>query len=118
MENPERRLDGRFLCAEVVHLTCMESRRVRTLEALLEDISPVGACVQVEEKVPLGGEVALTAGDRTFYGVVSYCVYRDYGYFVGIHFCDDTHWSRKAFEPDHLINIETLAKQQEEQDAA
>jgi hypothetical protein len=108
MENSERRIESRFLCADVVHLTCMESRRVRTLEAMLEDISPVGACLQIEEDVPLSTEVALTAGDKTLYGVVSYCAYREYGYFVGIHFCDDTHWSRKVFEPDHLTSIESI----------
>jgi hypothetical protein len=118
MKTRERRLEGRFLCADVVSLTCLEGKRVRTMEAVLEDISPLGACVQVEEKVPLGTEVVLTAADKRLYGVVSYCVYRDYGYFVGVHFADETHWSRRVFEPDHLISMETLVRQCEEPDAA
>lgn len=118
MKNTQRRLEGRFLCADVVSLTCLEGERVKTTEAVLEDISPVGACVQVEEAVPLGTEVALTAADKSLFGVVSYCVYRDYGFFVGIHFSDETHWSRRVFEPDHLISMETLARRQKDQDAA
>jgi hypothetical protein len=39
---------------------------------------------------------------------VSYCVYRDYGYFVGIRFSTETRWSSGVFEPQHLTNLEDL----------
>jgi hypothetical protein len=110
MKNTERRLEGRFLCADVVRLTRTDGKRLRTLEAVLEDISPLGACVQVEEEVPLGVEVELSAAGKSLRGVVSYCVYRDYGYFAGIHFHDQTHWSKGVFVPDHLTNLRTLAE--------
>jgi hypothetical protein len=110
MENhQERRLESRFLCADVVHLTRIVGAQSKTVEAVLEDISPPGACVQVEEEIPLGTEVELTAGEKSLCGVVSYCVYRDYGYFVGIHFLDETHWSSGVFVPGHLTNLQALA---------
>ncbi|HYA17062.1 MAG TPA: PilZ domain-containing protein [Bryobacteraceae bacterium] len=115
MNNTERRLESRFLCADLVHLTRIGNNSVETLEAVLEDISPLGACVQVDEEVPLGSEVLLTAAGKSLSGVVSYCVYRDYGYFVGIHFLDDAPWSRGVFVPDHLISLETLIKRCAEQ---
>jgi hypothetical protein len=108
MENTERRFEDRFLCADVVRLSRMDGDRLKTLEAILEDISPPGACVQVEEEIPLGAEVALTAGSMSLSGIVSWCVFRDYGYFVGIHFLDETHWSKGIFVPDHLTNLRAL----------
>lgn len=111
MKNTERRLEGRFLCADVVHVTWLQDPRIRTLEAVLEDISPLGACVQTEEQIPLGVEITLTGADRndgkSLSGLVSYCVYRDYGHFVGIRFLH-TEWSSSVFLPEHLIDLQTL----------
>jgi hypothetical protein len=109
MDNMERRLEGRFMCAEVVHVTRLERDQIKTLEAVLEDISPLGACVQVEQAIPSGAEVVLAAGEKGLSGVVSYCVYRDYGYFVGIQFLDETPWSSSVFTPGHLTNLQAIA---------
>ncbi len=109
MENVERRLEGRLLCADMVRVTRIEGGRLRNMEAVLEDISPVGACVQVDEQIPLGVEVVLTAGKKGLSGVVSHCVFRDYGFFVGIHFLAETQWSCGVFVPDHLTNLQALA---------
>jgi hypothetical protein len=80
----------------------------RIVEALLEDVSAVGACVQVEDRVPLGIPVTISMGDVRFGGHVSYCVFRDYGYFVGIRFAEDTEWSSGLFKPRHLTNLQEL----------
>jgi|SRR5579863_2530178 len=130
----ERRLESRFLCADIVKV---EWKAVagpsalpgaggyisRTVEAVLEDISALGACVQVEEPIPPGISVSISLGagneaERSenaqrsrnvqLAGNVSYCVYRDYGYFVGIRFSNETRWSSGIFEPQHLTNLETL----------
>jgi hypothetical protein len=108
MKNSERRLEGRFLCAEVVHVCWPASAGIRSLEAVLEDISPLGACVQVDEKIPSGVEITLKADHTSLSGLVSYCVYRDYGYFVGVRFLL-THWSASVFLPQHLIDLRSLA---------
>jgi hypothetical protein len=124
----ERRLESRFLCADLVRVDWLAARgeqgegEFRTVEAVLEDISTLGACVQVEEQIPLGAAILIsahsdpvssaTSGRETaqFSGHVSYCAYRDYGYFVGIRFSDETHWSSVLFEPRHLTNLAALSE--------
>jgi hypothetical protein len=120
----ERRFEGRFLCADLVKVEWLAGEvegegpgvNSRTVEAVLEDISALGACVQVEELVPLGAAISISvitglADSRQaarFAGFVAYCVYRDYGYFVGIQFSSETRWSSGVFEPQHLTNLEAL----------
>ncbi|HEY3823725.1 MAG TPA: PilZ domain-containing protein [Bryobacteraceae bacterium] len=109
----ERRFESRFLCADLVRVDWSAGVNARTLEAVLEDISAVGACVQVEERIRPGTEISI-AVDRgpgqftRLSGEVSYCVFRDYGYFVGIRFSGETRWSSRIFEPRHLTNLQTL----------
>jgi hypothetical protein len=111
----ERRLDARYMCADMVTvewrlgygLNGRES--FRTLEAVLEDISSLGACVQVEEVIPIGSPISISTQRSQFLGEVSYCVFRDYGYFVGIEFGDETRWSVGAFSPQHLTDLRTFA---------
>lgn len=119
----ERRYESRFLCADLVMVEWtagdglagnVDGAGSRTVEAVLEDISALGACVQVEERIPLGARVSISAisaisgASARFSGLVSYCVYRDYGYFVGLIFSNDTRWSSGVFEPRHLTNLEAL----------
>jgi hypothetical protein len=92
----ERRFEGRFLCADMVRVNWLAGPNSRTAGAVLEDISTLGACVQVEEAIPPGASISISMIDgpddsveaARFTGCVSYCVYRDYGYFVGIRFSD------------------------------
>src|SRR5438874_3688645 len=101
----ERRFEGRLLCADLVRVDWMTAEdEFRTAEAVLEDISEHGACVQIEEKIPLGATISISARETRFYGHVSYCLYRDYGYFVGVRLSDETAWSSGVFEPQHLID--------------
>jgi hypothetical protein len=111
----ERRYESRFLCADLVTVEWTagdaDGAGSRTVEAVLEDISALGACVQVEERIPLGTRVSISAipgASARFAGLVSYCVYRDYGYFVGLIFSNETRWSSGDFEPRHLTNLEAL----------
>jgi hypothetical protein len=109
----ERRFEGRFLCADLVRVDWLEGEdECRTTEGVLEDISPLGACVQVEEHIPPGTGISIAAmsvEEARFFGHVSYCVYRDYGYFVGIHLYDETRWSAATFEPRHLTSLAALS---------
>jgi hypothetical protein len=105
----ERRLEARFLCADLVRVDWLAGANARSAEAVLEDISALGACVQVEELIPLGTAISiLTTASASFTGSVSYCVYRDYGYFVGIRFSNETRWSSGVFEPQHLTDLQAL----------
>jgi hypothetical protein len=122
----ERRFECRFLCADLVRVDWLAGENSgehagvnsRTVEAVLEDISALGACVQVEERIPPGAAISISVRSppaeaesekpARFSGHVSYCVYRDYGYFVGIRFSDENRWSSGVFEPQHLTNLEAL----------
>jgi hypothetical protein len=107
----ERRLESRFLCADLVTVGWSGTEGGnRTMEAVLEDISHVGGSVQVEEAIPLGAAIKLAIGEWTFNGQVCYCTYRDYGYFVGIRFSDESVWSSDQVMPQHLINLQALSR--------
>src|SRR5437764_384290 len=107
----ERRVESRYLCADLVRVDWLAGEDdFRTVEAVLEDISALGACVQVEDRIPIGSTISISVDEARFFGHVSYCVYRDYGYFVGIRLSDETKWSARVFEPQHLTNLETLTE--------
>ena len=107
----DRRLENRYLCADLVRVDWQEGEdEVQTASAVLEDISVIGACVQVEAPIPLAAPLTIRVRDQQFPGVVTYCVYRDYGYFVGVRFCEETRWSTGVFEPQHLTNLRELGK--------
>jgi len=105
----DRRVEGRFLCADLVRLDWLAGEdQSRCEQALLEDISPLGGCVQLEEPIALGTIVMLTVGSTPFYGRVCYCTFRDDGYFIGLRFSNDTIWSAAVVRPEHLINVRLL----------
>lgn len=111
----ERRIESRYLCAALVTVDWVSineatnEQELRTEEALLEDISEIGGCVQLEGPVPLGSNIMLSIQDQRFVGRVCYCVYRDYGYFVGIRFSEETVWNQEKVVPNHLTNLHELA---------
>ena len=76
--------------------------------ALLEDISPSGACLQLETAVPLGVEMHWSSPRQELSGTVRYCVYREIGYFVGVEFEPSSKWSKRAFRPKHLLDLKQL----------
>lgn len=76
--------------------------------ALLEDISRCGMCLQFEVPVKVGACVQVHCPGEKLTGTVRYCVYREIGYFVGIELKKTSLWSRKQFEPQHLLNLEEL----------
>jgi len=107
----ERRTDPRLLCAELIEViwTDQDGRQRRRI-ANLEDISPCGACVQVESPMPCGTPVAMRHADGQLNGVVRYCLYQGIGYFLGIEFDEGCRWSRKHFRPRHLLDVQQLGK--------
>ena len=112
----ERRFEKRLLCAQLVRVEwTLGQERFGTSEAVLEDISALGGCVQLETGVPIGTPIELSidpvdCGRPTSYrGHVCYCAFRDYGYFVGIRFSDKSRWSSASVVPAHLLSLEALA---------
>ena len=107
----ERRIENRFACADLVRVEWLEDDgRVGATEAVLEDISRVGACIEVEAQIPLGVAINMRLNNTLLFGHVCYCVFRDYGYFVGIRFSEHSKWSSGSAEPAHLTDLREIAK--------
>ena len=105
----ERRTEFRMLCADMLDVTWTDrAGRERQSTALLEDISPSGACLQFESPVPPETPIRLQCADRTLDGKVCYCVYREIGYFVGVEFMPGNRWSRRSYEPQHFLDLQQL----------
>lgn len=105
----ERRSEVRMLCADMVEL-CWSDHAGKNWKttALLEDISASGACLQLETAVPLGVKVHWKSPRQEFAGTVRYCAYREIGYFVGVEFQSSSRWSKNAFRPKHLLDLNRL----------
>jgi hypothetical protein len=105
----ERRFEVRMMCADMVEV-CWTNRSgvSRRTMALLEDISPSGACLQVETSVPVGARIRWDSPRKGLSGVVRYCVYREIGYFVGVEFDPSSKWSKKVYKPQHLLDLKRL----------
>jgi len=105
----ERRSEARMLCADMLEIRWKDrSGKLNTATALLEDISPQGACLQLETPVPLGVELGWEAPKQSFVGLVRYCVYREIGYFIGVEFSKSTRWSQRVYAPQHLLDLERM----------
>ena len=105
----ERRSETRMLCADMIDVQWKgRAGSEQRTTAILEDISSSGACLQVEEPIPLGVEIRWDQPRQKFRGYVRYCVYREIGYFVGVEFEASFKWSKKAFRPQHLLDLQTL----------
>jgi hypothetical protein len=107
----ERRSEARVLCADMVEIRWRDvTGKLCKVTALLEDIATAGACLQLEESLPLGSEIAWEAGGQFFAGYVRYCVYREIGYFVGVEFGESSRWSKSTYRPQHLLDLERMMK--------
>jgi hypothetical protein len=104
------RSESRMLCADLVDIRWKDkSGRGRKATAILEDISSSGACVQIEDgPIPENTAVKICHPKGQLQGTVRYCVFREIGYFVGLQFEADSKWSRKEFQPDHMLDMPRL----------
>jgi hypothetical protein len=98
-----------MLCADMVEIQWRDQAgRKWQGTGLLEDISPSGACLQVESAIPLGAEIRWDCRKKRFEGQVRYCVYREIGYFVGVEFHSHSRWSKRDYRPQHLLDLRQL----------
>jgi hypothetical protein len=103
------RSESRMLCADMVDIRWKDkSGRGHKVTAILEDISSSGACVQIEGPIPPNTIVKICHPKGELQGTVRYCVFREIGYFVGLQFEPDSKWSRKEFQPDHMLDMPRL----------
>ncbi len=106
---PERRSEVRMMCADLIEV-CWRDFAGKTCrsQAVLEDISASGACLQLETSVPVGAVLRWHSPKKEFAGVVRYCVFREIGYFTGVQFDPASRWSKAGYYPQHLLDLERL----------
>ena len=105
----EKRTEARLWCSDLIKVRVEDAQNAE-LTGNLEDISPSGACVQLEQPVEVGARVCLMLQRRRFKGQVRYCVKDEIGYFAGIQFDTGRLWSRKLYTPKHLLDPARLVK--------
>ncbi|MEO8127553.1 MAG: PilZ domain-containing protein [Bryobacteraceae bacterium] len=104
-----RRVETRMLCADLVDVRWKDKNgRIRRTVANLEDISLSGACVQVDNPIPLQTTLQISYPKGELQGRVCYCIYREIGYFLGIEFEPGFRWSQRSFRPQHLLDPRRL----------
>ncbi len=105
----DRRTEARLLCADLMEVEWAEADgSLRIACANLEDISPSGACVQVDKPVPGDTVVRLVCQDKHWSARVKYCVFRETGYFLGLKFEPGERWNDAEFHPKHLLDPRVL----------
>ena|SRR5579872_7361341 len=103
------RSEARMLCADLVDIRWKDKTgRGRKATGVLEDISSSGACVQLDAPIPQNTMVKICHPKGHLEGSVRYCIYRDIGYFIGLKFEEDSKWSRKAYVPQHMLDMRRL----------
>jgi hypothetical protein len=107
----ERRFENRLLCAELVEVHWEEeSGRRRSRVANLEDISLSGICLQMENEIRSGTRIRMQYGDGELVGVVRYCAFRGFGFFLGIELEEGSRWSSHHYRPEHLLDPQDLVE--------
>jgi hypothetical protein len=101
------RLEDRELCADLVKVEwASESGPLHSEWAILEDISPSGACLQSEVPVPPETLVSLEfPGNHRCEALVRYCKSERNNFLLGVHFERGFRWSRSKFKPEHLLQF-------------
>lgn len=100
-----------MLCADLVEVRWKDqSGHSRKTVANLEDISSSGVCLQMERPVPLDTRLRILHPKAQYEGNVRYCLFRDFGYFIGVQFAPGCRWSQKQYHPRHLLDLRRLVK--------
>jgi hypothetical protein len=109
-----RRREERNECAQLINVVYKDhTGRKRKLPAVLEDISPGGACLMLEEPVPPDTPISLLYPSGRYYGRVKYCKPQPSGYYAGIEFDSGYRWSKRQFKPEHLLQFKIRSNSSE-----
>jgi hypothetical protein len=100
------RREDRDLCADLVKVQWKpESGFARSEWAILEDISPSGACLEIEAPIPPDTIVSLQFETDRCQARVKYCKFEKSNCLLGVEFEEGYRWSRRKFKPQHLIQF-------------
>jgi hypothetical protein len=102
---PERRED-RELCAELIRVEWEEELGLPASEwAILDDISPSGACLEMEEAIPPGTLISIQFTGDNCKARTIYCNPERSNFLIGVQFEQGYRWSRRKFKPEHLLQF-------------
>jgi hypothetical protein len=94
------------MCSDLVKVVVRRAGRPPSeVVANLEDISPSGALLQLDDALGEGADVELFCSQWRVCGKVRYCRLTEIGYDAGVKFNESGAWDRKRFEPKHLLNV-------------
>jgi hypothetical protein len=100
------RQEDRNLCADLLTVRWRNKAGVTRSEyATLEDISPGGACLQLEEPIAPGTVLTMFYPTGKYRGRVKYCVSQETIYLIGLEFEPGYRWSRSQYKPSHLLQF-------------
>ena len=101
-----RRKEDRELCADLVKVQWKsESGRLHTEWAILGDISPSGACLEMEEPIPSDTLLSLEFPTDRCQARIKYCIFDKINYLLGVTFEQGYRWSRGRYKPNHLTQF-------------
>jgi hypothetical protein len=100
------RSEDRELCADLVKVQWSpKSGSVCSEWAILEDISPSGVCLEIDQPIAPDTLVSLKFATDHCQARVKYCKFDQINYLVGLQFEQGYRWSRRKFKPDHLVQF-------------
>ena len=107
----KQRRENRNLCAELLTIRWTDGAGdTRNEVGTLEDISETGACLHLENSIPLGSVVTLLYPEGEYLGKIKYCIYQEIGFVLGIEFDEGYRWSKSDFQPAHLLELPPAKK--------
>jgi len=102
----ENRHEQRSLCADLLKIRWKdESGQIHKDRAILEDISPTGACLLMENPVPPETTLSILYPSGKYQGRVKHCQSHKTGYSIGLDFDPGFRWLKPIFEPSHLLEF-------------
>ena len=100
------RQEDRELCADLVKVQWKaDSGALQCEWAILGDISPSGACLEIEEPIPPDTIVMLHFASEQCQARTKYCKFDKVNYLLGVQFEQGYRWSRRRFKPEHLLQF-------------
>ena len=100
------RNEDRELCADLVQVQWKTESGTSCEDwGILEDISPSGACLEMEKKIRPDTVVFMDFPTDRCQARVMYCKFDKVKYLVGVEFTQGYRWSRRKFKPRHLIQF-------------
>ncbi len=101
-----RRKSPRNLCADLLKIRWKgPAGGVHREYATLEDISEGGLCLQLDSPIDPGIQVTILYPGGKFEGRVKYCHSVNDSHVLGIEFLPGYRWTRRQYDPPHLLQF-------------